>query len=298
MDAQELLARPAEGRSERDHKSLSTVKSVLVHVQNDGSVRKRIEDALAISRASSAHVTCLHVTPIEAYVAFDGFGGVFVMNDVMKAIEDEGVRLRQEVEEELRNEDLSWDYVEVTGNVATEIISYASLADVVITGREARTEQFGAPAISLIGDLLQRSRTPLFIPGDRPLDPNGAAIVAWDGSYEAANALRASVGLLKLASSVRVVSVRRQEEQDDTLPGTRPLEYLARHGISAELIVETSPAAADDDFVAATLIGHTRGQGGYVVMGGYGHSRVRQFLFGGVTRTMLSETTVPVLIAR
>lgn len=297
MQTQELTGSESASAA-RLQGNLSTVKSVLVHIQNDGSAGKRIEDALAISRASSAHLTCLHVTPIEAYVAFDSFGGVFVMNEVMKAIDEGAVRLRQEVEKELRNEDVSWHYVEITGNVAAEILSYAALADVVVTGREPRSEQFGAPAISLIGDLLQRSRTPLFIPGDTAFDPTGAAIIAWDGSYEAANAMRASVGLLKLASSVRVVSVQSQEERDGALPGTRPLEYLSRHGISAELIVETSPAASDDDFVAATLIGHARAAGGYVVMGGYGHSRVRQFLFGGVTRTMLSETTVPVVIAR
>ena len=63
-------------------------KTILVHVQNDGTVESRLEAALSLARAYRAHIECLHVTPIQAYVAFDGFGGVFVMNKVIDALED------------------------------------------------------------------------------------------------------------------------------------------------------------------------------------------------------------------
>ena len=69
--------------------------------------------ALSVARTCSAHLTCLHVTPIEAYVAFDGFGGVFVMNDIIKDLHEEEQALRARVEKELRNEDVSWDYRQV-----------------------------------------------------------------------------------------------------------------------------------------------------------------------------------------
>lgn len=276
----------------------STLKTILVYIQNESSAVERIESALSIARATSAHVTCLQVTPIEAYVAFDGFGGVFIMNDVIKAIDDEAARIRSRVEDELRGEDVSWDSMHVTGNVANEIVSHASLADLVVTGREPRKNELGAPAITLLGDLLQRSRTPLFIPGSAPVVPSGPAIVAWNGSYEAANAVRTSLGLLKLASSVRVLHVTDKRKESGAFPGTRLLEYLSRQGIHAELVVESSPTAVDDDYVAAGLMAHSRSFGGaYVVMGGYSRSRVREFLFGGVTRTMLSDTTVPLVIA-
>ena len=276
----------------------STVKTVLVHIQDAGSAVQRIESALAIARAHSAHVTCLQVTPVEAYVAFENFGGVFVMNDVMKAIDEQAERLRETVEKELDREDVSWDFIQSTGTVVTEIASHAALADIVVTGREPRQDEFGVPSISFLGDLLHWARTPLFIPGSAPVDPAGPAVVAWNGSYEAANAVRASLGLLKLASRVRVLNVTETKERSGLFPGTRLLEYLSRQGIHAELIVESSPAAADDDFVAGSLIAHSRSEGAYVVMGGYSRSRVKEFLFGGVTRTMLRDTTVPLVIAR
>jgi nucleotide-binding universal stress UspA family protein len=273
----------------------STLKTILVHIQDENSAVGRIESALSIARANSAHLTCLHITPMEALVAFDG--GVFVMNDLMKAMDDEGERLRALVERELSNEDVSWEYVHETSQVTTEIVSYGALADLIVTGREPRKAGLGVPAITLIGDLLQMLRTPLLIPGAVPIDPNGPAIIAWNGSFEAANAVRMSIGLLKLASSVTVVHVTSAPQRSDSFPGTRLLEYLSRQEIKSELVVE-SLAKADEDVVSAALMSRASSLGAYLVMGGYGHSRMSEYLFGGVTRNMLSGCTAPLVIAR
>lgn len=291
------LARPASETGQARTKPASAVRTVLVHIQDSQTAGERIETALTVARAASAHVTCVHVTPIEAYVAFDNFGGVFVMSDVIQAIDEEAVSLRRKVEDDLRGEDVSWDYIHITGNVAGEVARYAALADLVVTGREPRKAELGRPAVSLLGDLLESLRTPLLIRGETPMDPTGPALIAWNGSFEAANAVRGSLGLLKLASSVKVLQVTGAPQQRLTFPGTRLLEYLSRQDIHAELVVE-SLKGAGDDAVAAAVISHARSTGAYVVMGGYGHSRVREFLFGGVTRTMLVETDVPVVIAR
>jgi nucleotide-binding universal stress UspA family protein len=274
------------------------IKTILVHVQDGESATRRIEEALNLARSSSAHLAILHVTPIEAYVAFDSFGGVFVMNDVIEAIDDETVRLRAQIEADLRREDVSWDYDQVTGNVAAELAGRGALADLIVTGREPPINAPRGQALSFLGDLLQVSRTPLLITAEQSVDPTGGAVIAWDGSFEAANAVRSSVGLLKMASSVRAVFVTDDEAQPGMLPGTRLLEYLSRHGIHAELVVERQAAGSDDGFIAASLVGHARSIGGYVVMGGYGRSRLSEFLFGGVTRTMLRDANVPLVVAR
>lgn len=270
------------------------VKTILLHVQNEMSLEARLETALSLARACQAHLSCLHVTPIEAYGAFDSFGGVFVMKDVIKRLEEEEQALRAKVEHDLRNEDVNWDYEQVTGNIPSEIISHAALADVVVTGREPHRVDFAGPALGIMGDLLYRARTPLFIPCDEslPSDPTGVALIAWNGSFEAANAVRSSVGLLKLASDVRILQV---EEKDEAFPGTRLLEYLSRHGIHAEL---TRATQKDKLPIAARLMGYAKAvNAAYMVMGGYSHSRIGQYVFGGVTRTLLSGSTVPLLIA-
>lgn len=278
----------------------STLKTILLHIQDDKSLDQRIESGLSLARASCAHLNCLHVTPIEAYVAFDTFGGVFVMNEVMKALDEEEARIRSKVEDKLRGEDVSWDYTQVTGNVASHIISYGALADLVVVGREPHRSDLVKSNISLFGDLLQRSGTPLFIPAEdgAPSDVTGAALIAWDGSYEAANAVRLSVGLLKLAAEVRIIQI--EEEKDETFPNTRLLEYLSRQGIHAELVLEPAREGLNDQqAISASLMATARAaNAAYVVMGGYSHNRIAEYIFGGVTRTMLSGSIVPLVIAR
>ena len=115
-------------------------------------------------------------------------------------------------------------------------------------------------------------------------------MVAWNGSSEACVALRQSVPLLSMASKVYLVSV---EEKDDKnrfdfapLDGAR---YLSRHGIEAELVEDK---IADTLFSAAELR-----ECGMIVMGAYGHSRLSEFLFGGVTRRSLSDPALPIFMA-
>ena len=159
MNPQKTLTR--ERDNARDEVE-SGIKTILLHIQNDASLDAQIDTALSLGRACGAHLTCLHVTPIEAYVAFDSFGGVFVMNDVIKALDDEEVQLRLKVEEKLRSEDVLWDYLQVTGNVPTQIIRHAALTDLTIISREPHRADIVGSTIGLLGDLLHRSRTPLF----------------------------------------------------------------------------------------------------------------------------------------
>jgi nucleotide-binding universal stress UspA family protein len=272
-------------------------KTILFPVQSGGSAGAPLETALALARAYSAHITCLHVTPIEAYVAFDSFGGVFVMDSVLTALDEGESTLRSSIEDKLSREDVSWDYNQVTGNVASQLVRYAALADVMVIGREPHRIDFVGPSVGLLGDLMSRCRTPLFIPSDdgSSCDPAGPALIAWDGSYEAANAIRSALGMLRLSSDVHILQV--DEGKTDGFPSTRLLEYLSRHGIHAELAIE-SAARFDRDLVPDMLIARAMTvNASYLVMGGYSHSRVGEYLFGGVTRTMISSCPLPLLVA-
>ena len=125
-----------------------------------------------------------------------------------------------------------------------------------------------------------------------------SALIAWNGSFEAANAVRSAIGLLKIASEVQVLQI--EEDKDPAFPSTRVLEYLSRHGIHAELKVERAhPGTGDIDFAFACLNSKAKqANASYIVMGGYGHSRVSEYVFGGVTRSMLSGSAVPLFMAR
>ena len=122
------------------------------------------------------------------------------------------------------------------------------------------------------------------------------AVVAWNGSREAAVALHAALPALRRASRVTLVSFRhpRDEEEDDRQPSAADmLQFLSRHGIQATF--ERNVTGID---VADALLSRVAELGAeLLVMGGYGHSRLRELVLGGVTRQILAQMTVPVLTA-
>lgn len=269
----------------------SAIKTILLHVQNDSSLEARLQAALSLTRATGAHLRCLHITPIEAYVTTDSFGGLFVLDGIMERIDQEEKKLRSDVEARLGAEDVPWDYQQVAANTVTELVRCAALTDILVTGRQAHLGREQGLEIGIIGDVLMAARTPLLIPGDGEIfDPFGAAVIAWNGSYEAANAVRNAVGLLKLSSSVRVLRLTDGEQA----PPTVLLEYLSRHDIHAEL----DTWVLEQDSVPELLVEYAGQKGASsIVMGGYGHSRAGEFLFGGVTRALLKQCPVALVLS-
>ncbi len=270
------------------------MKSVLLHVQDDDTLEQRLQAALAVARASGGHLSCIHVTPVSAYVAFDGFGGVFVMSEVIAALEEGEDAVRRKVEDHLAKEDVAWDYEQVTGDPVHVIVRRAALADILVTGRDSHRGTSVKTPISLLGDLLQKARIPILLAateGDPP-DMKGTALIAWDGSYESANAVRQSLPLLKLAGDIRAIHIEKQD--DGRFPSTALMEYLSRHDVSAELQV----VARGRNTIGETIVDEARRIGAaYVVLGGYGHSRAGEAVFGGVTRSFLKDSPVPLIMA-
>jgi nucleotide-binding universal stress UspA family protein len=287
-----VMERPEIVIADRQEAGLG-IKTILFHVHDDDSAMDRLEVALSIARACGAHVHCLHVTPIEAYAVTDTFGGTFVNDDIIEAFEEQAAKLRKRIEANLTIEDVTWDYEEITGELMPHLVQSAALADLVITGREPSEREFGGPAVTLIGDLLSQLRTPLLVIGDRTIDFDSfaPAVIAWNGSYEAANAVRGALPLLKLASKVTIVEF--SEKKDRRFPSTRLLEFLSRHGIHAGLEKRTTSGEVDQALASFAQ----REGAGIIVMGGYGHSRAGEFLFGGVTRALVKECPVALVMA-
>jgi nucleotide-binding universal stress UspA family protein len=119
-------------------------------------------------------------------------------------------------------------------------------------------------------------------------------MACWDGSRTAARAIADAMPFLKRAGRVEVMIVASESGMDDELPGADMAEHLARHGLNVD--VQRSVAAGVD--VADLLLSHAADADiDFIVMGGYGHSRLREFILGGVTRHILQAMTAPVLMA-
>ncbi len=270
-----------------------TIKSVLFSVHEDDGLDSRLQSALSLARACSAHLQLLQVVPVEAYTVTDVYGGAFVSGEIVEALQDEADKVRLRIEEHLRKEDVSWTFKSVTSAVVPELLQGAALSDIVFIGRQPHFHEFSRTGLSLLGELVCSARTPICIPGDgaSTFDPFGTAVIAWNGSIEAANAVRASIGLLKMASEVHVV--RFTENKGTLLSDTELLEYLSRHDVHAQL--QTHMPGTD---AASELLEYAANVSAeYVVMGGYSHSRAGEFLFGGVTRELLQECPVSLVMA-
>jgi nucleotide-binding universal stress UspA family protein len=145
------------------------------------------------------------------------------------------------------------------------------------------------------GVLFESGRPVIFVPfiqkGGMALD---RVMICWDGSRAAARAVADALPFLKKAKQVEVVIVSEKPNKKDEMPGVDLGQHLARHGLKVEIKHITSP----DIGVASTILSHAAdSETDMIVMGGYGHSRLREFVLGGVTRGMLESMTVPVLMS-
>lgn len=119
-------------------------------------------------------------------------------------------------------------------------------------------------------------------------------MVCWDASRNAARAVADAMPLLSRAKAIDVVIVASERPKSDEIAGAEIGHHLARYSLN----VEVKRIVATDTDVANTLLSHAADTAAdFMVMGGYGHSRLREFVLGGATRGILSSMTVPVLMS-
>lgn len=268
------------------------MKTVLLYANEDSGFESRLQAALDVARAFDAHLSCLQVTPFDSFIIGDPFGGVYTLPTIVEAVQEGEDKHRARIEQHLANEGVTWDWVRCDGAPAAVVVDRTRLADLIVLSLPAGEHGYDGP-LAIVGDVALHTRAPvLAVPqASRSLDVGGTAIVAWNGALEAAHALRLSLPLLRKAAQVRIVTVPGDGAE---FPPTDASEYLARHGISTEL----HEWPGDGDSTAGALRDAAAALAGtYVVMGAYGHSRLRETTLGGTTREMLHTSTVPLVLA-
>ncbi|MFN3863301.1 MAG: universal stress protein [Erythrobacter sp.] len=270
------------------------MKSILLHVDHDAAMNARLQVALDIARACGGHITCLQAVSYEVFAPGDFYGSAIAA--AMPVIKENAEKLRAETEARLAGEDVAWDWRFVYGIAPQRLLEHSPLADVVIVGPSDAGAGGGGPS-AIAGDLVLHAPVPvLVVPGDQTrLDVSAPVMVAWNGSAEAAHALRAAVPLLALSRKVWLVSVAEQKDKPRfDFPPLEGAEYLSRHGIACEVVeVPKGEASIADTLFSAAQMREC----GLMVMGAYGHSRLAELLLGGVTRRMLTEPPMPIVLA-
>ena len=166
--------------------------------------------------------------------------------------------------------------------------------DLVVVGQPERQKSLPDDVIDE-GILFEAGRPVIFVPfihkGGMKLD---RIMVCWDGSRAATRAIADAMPFLEKAKQVEVVIISDKPSKKDEIPGADLGQHLARHGLKIEVKRITSP----DIDVSSTILSYAADSSAdMIVMGGYGHSRLREFVLGGATRGLLEAMTVPVLMS-
>jgi nucleotide-binding universal stress UspA family protein len=283
------------------------LRTILVVGAGDDGDPATFAAALAVARPFAAHLDVLHVRadPIDAGVALATGAGSGAMtaglidqleadaleretrarNGFAQFCRETGLEVRGAPGGEPDMPSAEW-HVEA-GQEARWVAAYGRSADLVIVSRSAE----GIARSTLEAVLFETGR-PLLIPGPSAIPSAIERIaIAWKPTPQAARAVALAMPFLARAKEAIVATV--EEEPDARDETDRLSRYFAWHGVSAG-VERLRPGP---DGAAATLLSAIAGRADLLVMGGYGHSRVREWVFGGFTQHVLAGAPLPVLIA-
>jgi nucleotide-binding universal stress UspA family protein len=255
-----------------------------------------VEDAVAIAAALGAHLTAVSC---ETRVQLPGH---FISNSLVSGmIAGETDKSRKNARELLaafdaaaKKSDILHEAILekcITLDVPDILVEYARLRDLTILSVPASYDQWYAEAI-----IFGSGRPTLILPESPRLPPFqlGTVMVAWDFSRAAARAVSDALPMLELAKKVRVVTVINEKTLDTKHSAEELARNLARHDIDVVLDKVDAKGRAIGDVLESHALSH---QAGLLVMGAYGHSRLREFVLGGATRRLLSKPPLPILFS-
>jgi nucleotide-binding universal stress UspA family protein len=272
------------------------LKDLLVHVVNEADSGAAIDAALVLAEQHDAHLVGLG---ISAPIDIPAYAEAHLPEAMLEILQDREVQrlanAKQLFESKARHagrsERAEWRFDE--GVPYQTLGLHARYADLSVVPQN-KSERQDYRFAELAEDLLVSSGRPvLVIPASGAKKSIGrTVIVAWNGSREAARALADAMPLLEKARTVEVFVAGKEDIGD--LPGADIAAHLARHKID----VKVNQSAAAGISVGDALLNRASDIGAdLIVMGGYGRSRFREFVLGGVTRHILEHLTVPALMS-
>jgi nucleotide-binding universal stress UspA family protein len=279
-------------------------KDLLVVLDADQRVQDRILLAVGLAERFGAHLVGLYVAATsEQPGRFDHFNSDAPLFGPLYLDPEEHMRAQAErtrllFEDVMGRHSLSSEWRAAPGYPSEVVAVHGRYADLIILGQlnpDDVRSQLVRPRPEEVA--LLAGRPILVIPYTGSFaDVGRKVIIGWDTSREATRAINDTMPLLAGASSVTVITIdpEQSREGDGEVPGADIALHLARHGVSAKVERTFSAGIGIGD----TLLSRASDlEADLLVMGAYGHSRVRELLLGGATRTVLASMTLPVLMS-
>jgi nucleotide-binding universal stress UspA family protein len=271
-------------------------KTILVMDDGGGGSEAALLAAVKVARDFSGHLDVLHVRAdpeTMVPVVGEAMTGAMVeqmMEAMTRTVAARAAKAREVFDKVVAGSGLSVAWHEITGREPDILTNRGRLADLVVMSRP-NGEREGPMAATLDAALFDTGRPVIVVPPKAPATLGERIAVAWNGSAQSARVLAAALPLLSRAKQVTILT---GDEADAKAPGAQLLPSLSRHGIRAQHETFT---VAGGHVGKALLEQASRLQADLLVMGAYGHSRLREMILGGATRHVLSHSEVPVFMA-
>lgn len=277
-------------------------KDLLVVLDSDASARARIEIAVALAERFSAHLVGLYPLPMPEAPRHFGYYDPALLNPLFEELRarahDAADKAREVFEHIASRRGVSAEWREIPEGADADPTVHARYADLAVLGQldpdsgEPDTIRPRPEQVTLAS-----GRPILVVPyvGNFP-DLGRRVVIGWNASREAARAVNDAMPLLTAAEIVIIsmIDPREGPRAHGELPGADISLHLARHGVKAQ--IERTVSA--DLPVGEVLLSRAADLGAdLLVMGAYGHSRARELLLGGATRSLLRSMTLPVLMS-
>lgn len=278
-----------------------TYKTILVHCDASKSAAARIEVAATLAERHQAHLVGLHARPFFQPPFFDT--GAYAMEVFLKdheaAVAESESASAKAFAMATKGKAIATEWRSVEGFADDLLAVHARYADLAVVGQSEPEAPTRVAASSSLPEnvALATGRGVLVVPFIGASGPVGRnVLLCWNASREAARAATEALPFLKTAAGVTVLVVepRASDSGHGAEPGADVATWLSRHGVK---VTVQRDVAADTD-VGGIILSRAMDLGcDLIVMGIYGHSRLREVVLGGASRTLLSSMTVPVLMA-
>ncbi|HYM30758.1 MAG TPA: universal stress protein [Candidatus Cybelea sp.] len=274
-------------------------KDILVHVDSTPASGVRLRLGLALARRFGARLSGLHVLPDPDVPPYFKPSAVERIAKIYRESAREAASLAEAgFHAAIMGADVETAWNSVAGDMAQQLAERARFADLLLLGQSDTENPPSLSAFSIPQKVVIDAGTPiLVVPTRGAFDTTGRhVLVTWDGSREAARAVRDAMPFLQAAEHVSLLAVdpERQGHIHPTANAGELAAHLARHGVATD---PTTIASAEES-VADVLLANTRKLGAdLLVMGGYGHPRLLELVLGGTTQALLEAMAVPILVS-
>jgi nucleotide-binding universal stress UspA family protein len=278
------------------------MKTILVPLARHDRLGAMLEAALILGRGFGSYIEGMALAePVASFIAADALGATIVYEGAAQHDDDAALELRRRFDDFMQARNVprlaandeaptyGWCSEAASGDVF--VGSYGRVFDITIVGRPGSSN--GEPRMSTLESALFESGRPiLMVPATVPTTMGETVLIAWNGSTETARAIGFAMPLLRRARRTVVLSVEGGSVAGPT--GDQVVRHLTRNGVASESLeaVPGSRSTGETILAEAARLGAD-----LLIKGAFTQSRLRQMIFGGATRHVISAATLPVFMA-